>query len=458
MKETFSYKDPSAFVIKKADGIHRYITEDYKDEYDQLMDSGLYENLIVKGLMISHKEELSSRVIDENIYKTLFPEQINFISYPFEWSFSQWKDMIITYISVNELALQHGMILKDATPYNFTFYNGKCILIDTSSFDNYAEGKPWFAYRQFCEEMLAPFALMYYKTPVWAKLYGTMLSGLPLSFVSKHLPAKSYLNATCLLHIHMHSKFQKGKNDTTSTINNTTNNINKEKLAYLLKNIKKNVINWNHTTSAESIWNNYYEKGIEEKAYLIDKQRVVEGWLRNIQPNTTIDLGANTGLFSFIASSHSKKVISVEFDRECVDLIYRETQKRKVANMVSIVADLVEPSPGLGWANKEKSSLLNRLHGDMVMALALIHHICITKNVPLEFIADLFSNVTSKYVIVEFIPKTDSKVQLLLSRRKDIFKNYSEENFVKAFQKHFFLLEEHQCEKSERKLFLWEKL
>lgn len=453
LQQTISYKDPAGYVVKLQDGYFRYISASYSKEYDHLMQSGLYESLTAQSLLVSHAEvELESE--HSEYYKKIFPRQLDFISYPFEWSYSQWKQMILSFISINELALKQGMILKDASPYNFTFDDHKCVLIDTLSFGFYKDGDPWVAYRQFCEETLSPFLLMYYRDPMWAKLYRANITGLPLPFVSRQLPFITRFNPFCLIHIHLHSSFQNGKEKKGTT---TSSGLNAEKLNVLFGTIRKNVLNKNKPLLRNSIWEDYYQNDIESERYIADKISVVTSWLTEAKPNVTIDLGANTGKFSEIASPLSNHVYAVESDIYCVDEIYMNSQVKK-NNITTIVADLADPSPGLGWSNNEKSALLKRLKGDMVMALALIHHLCLGRNLPLEFIADLFSEMTTRFAIVEFVPKTDPKSELLLQHKGDIFRFYTEEDFINAFEEKFKLVASHSFIQSQRKLFLWEKL
>eukprot|EP01133_Synstelium_polycarpum_P004756 gene4756-5543_t len=411
-RQEISYKDPAGFVVKLEDGFFRFIAYEYADTYNHLMQSGLYQALVAQQFMIPHKNADSNTEFP-SYYQKIFPQQLDFISYPFEWSYSQWQQMILTYIRINEIALKHGMILKDASPYNFTFYNNKCILIDTLSFAMYKEGDPWIAYRQFCEEILSPFLLMHYKDPLWLTLYRSAINGLPLQFISRQLPIYTYFNPICLIHIHLHSRFQTNRkgNDSSGT------GLNKEKLLILLSSIKKSITKKTRPLLNTSIWDKYYEKDIENETYINDKTEIITQWLREIKPNKTIDLGANTGKFSQIASRFSKVVYGLESDIYCVDEIYKSNEQTGYNNITPIFSDLVDPSPGLGWANKEKLPLLKRLKGDAIMGLALIHHLCLSRNIPLAFIARLFADLSSSFAIVEFVPKTDPKSQLLLQNK-----------------------------------------
>ncbi len=451
--QPISYKDPSGYIIKEKEGYFRYVSHEYEHEYDHVMHSGLYKTLTDETLMIQHRE-IEDKEAGSKFYKVLFPQQIDRITYPFEWVYSQWQEMAFVFLRINQIAMEHGMILKDATPYNFVFVEGKCILLDSLSFRFFKEGDPWIAYRQFCEEILGPLALMRCNDPYWARLQQSSLTGLPLAFVSKQLPLKTWFNSLCLLHIHLHAKFQGRKENTKQA----HEGFSKQKLNILFDLLKITITKWDRPLIRNSIWDHYYEKDIEGENYLADKTACISQWLAAVHPNTTIDLGANTGKFSFIASQYSKQVIAVEYDRNCVEEIRKASRQKKINNINTIVADITEPSPALGWDNAEKSALFKRLNADMLMALALIHHLCLSKNIPLEFIAKTIADLTTRYAIVEFIPKEDSKAKLLLQHREDIFTNYMEANFVKSFETHFRLVDSYTPAASARKLFLWEKI
>jgi len=448
--QPISFKDPSGHVIQKEDGYYRYVSHQYATEYEHLMHSGLYKSLTDASLMIEH-QEIEEKETGNNYYKVLFPQQIELITYPYEWVFSQWLDMALAFLRINRIALQHGMILKDATPYNFVFAEGKCMLLDSLSFRFFKDGDPWIAYRQFCEEILGPLALMRYNDPSWARLQRAFLRGFPLAFVSQQLPLKTWFNTACLLHIHLHAKFQNRKENARQT----HAGFSKQKLKILWELLQKTLTKWDRPLNVHSIWDQYYENDIEEENYLADKTAVVSQWLAETKPDITIDLGANTGKFSFIAAQFSKQVIALENDRICVEQIRTESKQKKINNISTLVADITEPSPALGWANAEKTALLKRMNGDMVLALALVHHLCLSKNIPLDFIAKTIAGITTKYAIVEFVSKNDSKAKSLLQHREDIFEDYTEDNFVNSFNKYFKLVD--TCAASARKLFLWEK-
>jgi len=453
MQQAISYRDKNGFVIVKDRTVCRFVSHSYAKEYDYLMQSGLYQRLADAELLIPHTEDILSGTEKLTYHKILLPELIECISFPYEWSASQWKEVVLSFLKINCMAIECGMILKDATPFNFTFYKGKCIFIDTISFDFYKDGQPWIAYRQFCETMLGPLALICFNDANWATLMRTSINGWGLPFISRNLPVRSYFNLTVLLHIHWHTKYGKGKSGEDLL---KRNSFNKEKLLVLWNMLYCSVQKWK-TAASSNNWASYYDTGIESTVYLEDKTATVTQWLRDLRPGRVVDLGANNGRFSLIASLYSGEVVAVESDHACIDQLYLGIREKKIKNITTILADITQPTPGVGWNNEERMPLLKRLNCDMVLALALVHHLCISKNIPIAFVAQLLARISGKYALVEFIPKSDPKIQQMLANREDIFDDYSEEQFIYSFNKYFELQEVHSCSSSERKLFLWMK-
>ena len=158
-----SFRDSNGFVFWQDGALYRQVNTSYKDNYEHLMESGLYEVLVSGGLLLPHEEVNIQSSQPDLAYKVIRPELIPFISYPYEWCFSQLKDAALTTLEIQKTCLDFGMSLKDCSAYNIQFRKGKPVLIDTLSFEKYREGQPWVAYRQFCQHFLAPLALMSHK-------------------------------------------------------------------------------------------------------------------------------------------------------------------------------------------------------------------------------------------------------------------------------------------------------
>ena len=449
-----SYRDTAARVVKKESGYHRYIFQEYKAEYDHLMQSGLYEELTQKELLIEHKE-IQIDTDDPKVYKLLYPTQIPFQSYPFEWSYIQWRKAILAYLRINHIALKYGMILKDATPYNFYLTGGKAVMLDTSSFMFFKENDKWIAYRQFCEEFLSPITLMHYNGAEWSKITMANLRGMPLSFVSKQLPIKSWFNLTTLLHIHLHSNYS-SYNKSTGIGNNKNKGFTIEKIKSLQKMIFNTIYKWEKPHQYVSHWSTYYENDIESSEYLKDKEATIRKWLEIIKPKSVLDLGANTGKFSFIAAEYAERVISLEGDEKCVDEI-EEKISIKNSNVFTLTGNVAEPSPTIGFLNSGTESIYKRGGADLVLGLALVHHLHISNRLSFEQISLLFASFSNEYLIVEFIPITDNKVQILLKDKIINLFNYKEIHFTDSLTRSFNLKEVISLKDTGRRLFLFEK-
>ena len=188
-----SFRDPAGFVYRQQGDLRRQVNLVYREHYDQLMASGLYEDLARDRLLIPH-EELEDEAWEPALaYKVIRPEPIEFISYPYEWSFSQYQDAALATLEIQRRALGHGMTLKDCSAYNVQFQRGRPIFIDTLSFEAYREGSPWVGYRQFCEHFLAPLALMSLKDHRLNQLCRTNIDGIPLDLAVRLLPIRSRL-------------------------------------------------------------------------------------------------------------------------------------------------------------------------------------------------------------------------------------------------------------------------
>ena len=435
-----SFRDPSAFVFTENGRVYRHIGPLYREAYEMLMSSGLYASLTSKGWLICHEE---SQVSSEGAYKVIMPVQIPFINYPYEWSFSQLRDSALLTLRIQRESMRHGMSLKDATGFNIVFGTDGPLFIDTASFEVYDEQRPWVAYRQFCENFLAPLLLASY---LGSGMLGMLLQypdGVPIALASRLLPFRSRFRLLSLLHIHLQ------KTVSASTASPKTA-FSRDKLMRIIDHLE-NGIGKLDTPEGSSHWSQYYQETVLPGEYLEEKKKAVAHLTRELTPERVVDLGANTGEFAECFTGAGRTVIAADVDRLCTDRIY--TTRRSV---IPITADLMYPSPALGWMNRERRPLTERLDADLVLALALVHHLCISRNLPLPMLAEGLSRI-GRYLLIEFVPKDDPKVLTMLAHRRDIFDRYSEEHFRNAFDAYFILNSEAPLPGSGRKLFLYER-
>ena len=452
-KLSSSFRDPSGFLFEDSGILLRQVNQCYRDDYDLLKGSELYEKLVKKGLLIPHRELYGHSGLTEKAYKIIQPEQISFISYPYEWSFSQLQDAALTTLIIQKMALEHGMTLKDASAYNIQFHNGKAVFIDTLSFERYEEGRPWVAYGQFCRHFLAPLALMSYCDVRLNRLLQIHLDGLPLDMVSAMLPWRTRLSFSLFIHIPLHARSQKKYENKPDAAKMAS--ISKNRLKTLIIGLKHAVerlrISGQHTE-----WANYYSFTNYSDLSFNHKKKVLYSMLQSIKPEVVWDLGANTGFFSQLAADMGAYCIAFDIDPLAVDAGYCFIKKNSITNLLPLVIDLTNPSPGIGWNHNERMSLKQRNMPDTTLALALIHHLAISNNLPLERIAAFFNELCSN-LIIEFVPKTDSQVKKLLASREDVFPEYHEEGFRHVFEKYFEIKEGVQINGSDRILFSMQK-
>ena len=449
--ENSSFRDPSGFVFFCEGICYRQINPVYKDNYDFFLASGLYEKLINERLLIPHETVDPGHLPFSGGYQTIKPEPIPFISYPYEWCFTQYKNAALVTLTILKHALSHNMILKDANAYNIQFYQGQPIFIDTLSFERYQEGKPWVGYKQFCENFLGPLALMSYKDIRLGRLLREYIGGIPLDLVASLLPGKTFFNFHLAAHIHLHARYQSKHADKASTTS-SSQTMSRKSLLGLIDSLESAIKNMGWALP-KSEWANYYSECAHVPQFLEEKIKQVASYLDYLNPATVWDLGANTGVFSRIASDRGINTLSMDIDPGCVEINYLQTLKNGEKNLLPIWVDLNNPSPGIGWENKERMSLQERGPAETILALALIHHLAISNNVPLIRLASFFGN-NCQSLIIEFVPKSDSMVQKLLSSRKDIFPDYTQEAFENEFLKFFDIVKSEAVGDSERTLYL----
>lgn len=453
-----SFRDPNGFLFTRNGALYRQINHGYSAEYAKLKDSGLYDKLLKAGQLIPHTEVDVVPSIPEISLRVIQPERVPFIAYPYEWSFSQLKDAALATLSIQKKALKVGMSLKDASAYNIQFHKGKATLIDTLSFEIYKEGEPWVAYKQFCQHFLAPLALMAKTDVRLSQLLRVYIDGIPLDLASRLLPLSTRLNFGLLTHIHLHAQVQARYADKVVEHPKQAAKgagMSQQSLLGLIDSLSATIkkLEWK---PAGTEWGNYYEITNYSDAAFEHKKSLVSEWAARLTPQLVWDLGANNGEFTRLASSQGFTSVAFDIDPAAVEQNYRQVKAAKEQNILPLVLDLTNPSPALGWHNRERESLSDRAPADMVFALAIIHHLAISNNVPMQQLADFFYDM-GKWLVIEFVPKSDSQVEKLLTSRLDIFDHYTREDFEQVFASRFDIREKVNVRESERYLYLMER-
>ena len=446
-----SFKDPSGFIFEAGGTLYRQVNRSYATAYDQLMSSGLYKQLTAKQLLITHTELDSNLTGSPDWYKTLQPDTIPFISYPYEWSFEQLRDAALLTLQIMRLALNHGMILKDATPFNIQFIGGRPVFIDTLSFDLYDATKPWVAYRQFCQCFLFPLYLEHYLKKDVQKILSVYIDGIPVDVTARLLPWKSNLSLGVWLHVYLQNTVQRGKKPGANAVQ-----FQKKKLLDLLSHLDTILQRFPGERTYKTTWNNYYDDTILSQEYLQEKEKLFRAFCSGLTVRTALDIGANDGYFSRILATQGIDVVASDVDGQCISRLYREVSRNKTANILPLILDVANPSPAVGFHNRERASFFDRIQTDLVLALALVHHLVIGKNIPLPLLAGWFNDI-APLLIIEFVPKQDDKVQQMLSSREDVFGDYTQEHFEACFSRYFNLEDRRPVPGTHRILYLMKR-
>jgi hypothetical protein len=443
-----SFRDPSGFVVEQDGEFIRVIQPSYAANYRCLFDSGLYEELVGRGLLISHQEINDKGFKDA--FKVIRPRQLSFISYPYEWCFSQLKEAALATLAIQKLALAHGMMLKDASAFNMQFLEGKPVLIDTLSFEK-LQLQPWPAYGQFCRHFLAPLALISLRDPRLGRLSRMHLDGVPLDLARKLLPRRGRINLWLLVHLYLHSASgqRPGRGAANARPPGSYRLSSIQGLVASLETAVKK-LQWRPPKSS---WATYYQSTVTGGKYLEHKQRIIAEFLNIVRPHTVWDLGANTGLFSRMAAATGADTLSFDDDPDCVEINFLEMRRQNQTRLLPLWMDLTNPSPAIGWAHAERMSWMERQSPDLVLALGLVHHLAIANNLSLSRIRDFFARL-SAWLAIEFIPKTDANAQKLLAVREDIFTGYTREEFEKEFSVNYTIERTTRVQDSNRVLYL----
>lgn len=454
-REYASFRDPSGFMFWRDGEIYRCIQASYADEFRAAESCGLFAAAIDAGLLLPFETCEAARLPvqfgDRNRCTVLKPRQLKAISYPYEWSFTALKDAAIRTLRLHLLALEHGFLLKDASAFNVQFVDGAPQFIDHLSFDRIAHHDAWPAYGQFCRHFLSPLLLMSYVDLSFGSILQKYIDGPPLELVSRLLPRHTMLSPAIQMHLHMHAHLSKsyagthervgaGKGLSTRGFNSIA--------ASLLKLVERL-----EPKDQVTEWGDYYsDTNYSERAFSA-KADMLRTMVQAARPRLIWDLGGNNGEFSRALHDLADLIICMDIDPRAVDQNYIRCRKDKIPNVLPLIADITNPPPAMGFANRERPALFERSRPDLVIALALIHHLAISNNLPLEYVADFLADHAPS-LIIEFVPKSDSQAQRLLANRPDIFPDYTREGFESAFGKRFAIAKADDIPGTERILFL----
>jgi len=458
--EPGSFRDPSGRVFYKNNRVFRSLSSNGVKRFEFLKKNNLLEDLIKKEYLINSKEHLEdiNTLQLNNKYKILEHEKISFISYPYEWTFTQLKDAAIFHLDLQLYLLKKNAKLIDASAYNIQFKRNKPIFIDLLSIDEYKEGEYWYAHKQFCENFLNPLVLSSKKGINFNNWFRGNLEGISTNEIYSVLRIFDFFSPTLFFHIFLLNKFDEKTKIDPNIINkkiSTAKKLTKKSYSNILVQLKNYITNLKNKKKISS-WGNYSENNTYKFDEEEKKINLINDFVDRNNIKFLVDLGCNDGKYSkYAASQKNIEVVGIDFDLNALDRAFVESKNNKL-NFFPIFLDFSNPSSNLGWNNKERKSFEDRVNFDSMIALAVIHHLVIAKNIPIEDAIKWLTSLAPRGLI-EFVPKDDPTVKIMLKLKGDLFPEYNEENFQNILSKFCTIKNITKITSSERKIYEYTK-
>ena len=453
-----SFRDPVARIAHYNNSVYRII---YPSGFDRLefikkiLDKNNIAELMIETKEISKDEIELLEISDQDNIKILKHKKIDYVSYPYEWSFHRLKDAAIHHLNLHINLLENNATLIDAYSYNIQFNYNKPTFIDLMSIKEYSEGEFWTGHKQFCESFLNPLVLKSKLGIDYNNWFKGNLEGIHTNELCKILKIKHLFSWNIFYNIFLLNYFEKKykKNEDLKITKNKK--LKKSYYLSILSNLK-NFIESLKPFKEQSVWGEYSRDNTYDDEEKKNKNEFISNYFSKIKPNKTLDLGCNNGEYSKLAlKSGCKSVVGLDYDLNAIDEAYLIAKKEEI-NFLPLYFDVSNPSSNMGWYQKERKGFLERLSFDCVIALAFEHHLAIAKNIPLNDVIQWITSLAPKGII-EFVPKNDPTIQSMIKLKGDIFPDYSYDNFEKILSNLTKITSKKKISKSGRILFSYEK-
>lgn len=462
-----SFRDPANRVYEidsKYSGgkmrILRGVSEDALTIYKQLSETAFYQKFLKAGNVVQTnllaKDDEDAKAIMENGWVgVLEHDPVPFVTYPYEWTFSMLKDAALLQLHLIEKSLENGWILKDATPYNIQWINSQPVFIDVPSFEQWKKGEPWVGYRQFCSMFLTPLMLRAHLGIDHLPILRSYLDGIPPTEAAKYFTGMKRFKKGVLSHIIFPAKVEnsiaKRERDDAPAQQRTPRGHSTAMVLGLVQGLTRLV----HKLSVEiqhTDWSHYDKTHSYQEADFDLKKAFVVKHASSTQRGHVWDIGCNTGTFSRVVSEYCNHVISVDGDHDAVEQLYLAEKKNRASNIQPLVMNLGNISPGQGWAGNERQAFDQRKKPDLVLCLALIHHLRLSANIPnllfLKWLRSLEADV-----ILEFVNREDEMVVKLLTNKKEQYEDYNLEQFTSEAERFFEIIDRESLKGGRREIF-----
>ena len=450
-----SFKDPDANIFYYNNKIFRKVNFSGEKKCKDLINSDIIKQSIKNNFLINSELIDDAELLKKFECKYLFNhKKIDFISYPYEWNFLQLKKAAMFHLEFLEFLLSKDFHLTDASAFNIQFIGPNPIYIDLFSIERYEDGNHWTAHKQFCESFLNPLILTYYKKIKFNNYYYGNLDGISNLEIKKILNIFSFINPTLFLNIFLPAILEERGNK--KNIDNLKKikkhgKFNKKTYIWMIKSLKKFIKKLN-SKNDNLFWSRYKKENTYNEKQFLQKKEIIKEFASRVKPDLMCDIGCNYGEYAFSALENgAKKVIGFDFDTVSLEKAFIESEEKKV-NFTPIYLDASKPFSNSGWLQKERYGFSERAKFNALIALAFEHHLAIAKNIPLEEVVKWIVSIAPNGLI-EFVPKNDVTVQIMLSNRKDIFDEYSKINFEKYLLKYSNIIRTNQIDESERIIY-----
>lgn len=423
-REPGSFRDPDSSVFYAEGKVYRALSQEGFEDFEALRTSGLLDDpRIVRTEFVERTPD--GDVLRKDVAAVLRHERIPFISYPYEWTFSMLKDAALLQLDLLLAALDHDLILKDSSPYNVQFKGAQPVFIDVGSFERQREDELWVGYRQFCMLYLYPLLLQATKGANFQPWLRGSIDGITPTDMRGLMSLRDRFRRGYLTNVFLHARLEQRDAGSRAAVKAQLrrSGLGKQVVIANVRKMRRIVarLDWN---PPKSVWVTYGQ----DNTYTDDDARLKDGFVRAIATSRpwplVWDLGCNNGRHSRIAAEGAQSVIAIDADPGPVDLLYRDLREAGEGTILPLTMNIADPSPGLGWLGLERTPLLDRGRPDLLLALALVHHLTITANVPITEVVAWLASLGGA-LVVEFPHREDPMVQkLLASKRTGLHADY----------------------------------
>jgi SAM-dependent methyltransferase len=407
------------------------------EDFEALESSGLLEDTRIVGTERAESSPVAASLLAKEVAGVLRHDRIPFVSYPYEWTFSMLKDAALLQLDLVLAALDHDLILKDSTPYNVQFEGARPVFIDVGAFERLREEELWVGYRQFCMLYLYPLLLQATKGVSFQPWLRGSIDGIPPAEMRGLMSFRDRFRRGYTTNVFLQARLDQ-RDSSGAGIKREVKRAGLGK-QLILANVRKmrRLVASLEWSPPEGVWLAYGERN----TYSDDDARRKDEFVREIatsQPWGLVwDLGCNNGRHSRIAAEGARHVVAIDADHGPVELLYRELRDADDKKILPLTMNLADPSPGLGWRGLERTPLLERGQPDLVIALALVHHVAIAANVPVRDVVAWLAGIGGA-LLVEFPTRDDPMVQKLLApKREGLHPDYERGFFERCIDEAF---------------------